>query len=55
VVEVQVLLTRPEDFAGMNEAYAEFFGDTPPARSVAKLGVELPGLWVSIRMTASSG
>src|SRR4051812_18347265 len=31
VVEVQVLLTRPEDFAGMNEAYAEFFASDPPA------------------------
>ena len=55
VVDVQVLLTRPEDFAGMNEAYALFFGAAPPARSVAKLGVELPGLLVSIRMTACSG
>ncbi|MBC5765227.1 RidA family protein [Ramlibacter albus] len=54
VVEVQVLLTRPEDFAGMNEAYAQFFGSDPPARSVAKLGVDLPGLLVSIRMTAYS-
>ena len=55
VVEVQVLLTRPEDFVGMNEAYAEFFGVDPPARSVAKLGVDLPGLLVSIRMTAFIG
>lgn len=52
VVEVQVLLTRPEDFAGMNEAYAEFFKSDSPARSVAKLGVEMPGLLVSIRLTA---
>ena len=53
VVDVQVLLTCPEDFAGMNEAYAEFFTNEPPARSVAKLGVDLPGLLVSIRMTAA--
>lgn len=55
VVEVQVLLTRPDDFAGMNEAYAEFFKSDPPARSVAKLGVDMPGLLVSIRMTAYTG
>lgn len=52
VVEVQVLLTQPQDFGGMNEVYAAFFGVDPPARSVAKLGVDLPGLLVSIRMTA---
>lgn len=55
VVDVQVLLTRPEDFVGMNEAYAEFFRVDPPARSVARLGVDLPGLLVSIRMTAFTG
>ena len=52
VVDVQVLLTRPEDFAGMNEAYAQFFGVDPPARSVAKLGVDVAGVLVSIRMSA---
>jgi 2-iminobutanoate/2-iminopropanoate deaminase len=52
IVDVQVLLSKPEDFAGMNEAYAQFFTRDPPARSVARLGPELPGLLVSIRMTA---
>ena len=52
VVEVGVLLTDPDDFAGMNEAYADVFSDTPPARYVARLGVVLPGVLVSIRMTA---
>jgi len=52
VVEVQGLLARPEDFAGLNEAYAPFFTADPPARSVARLGPELPGILVSIRMTA---
>ena len=51
VVEVGVLLTRPSDFEGMNEEYATWFGDRPPARSVAKLGAEPPGVLVSIRMT----
>lgn len=52
VVEVQALLARPEDFAGLNEAYARFFTVDPPIRSVARLGPELPGFLVSIKMTA---
>ncbi|MDQ0867765.1 2-iminobutanoate/2-iminopropanoate deaminase [Arthrobacter sp. V1I9] len=52
VVEVGVLLTRPSDFAGLNEEYARWFPTDPPTRYVARLGVDLPGLLVSIRMTA---
>jgi 2-iminobutanoate/2-iminopropanoate deaminase len=55
IVQVTVLLTRPEDFAGMNEAYAEFFPADPPTRAVTKLGVELPGVLVSVMMTAYVG
>ena len=47
-----ILLTHPADFAGLNEEYARWFPSEPPTRYVAKLGVELPGLFVSIRMTA---
>jgi 2-iminobutanoate/2-iminopropanoate deaminase len=53
VVEVLVLLTRPSDFAGLNEEYAKFFPADPPTRAVAKLGVELPNVLVSIKMTAA--
>jgi reactive intermediate/imine deaminase len=53
VVEVGILLTRPEDFAGLNEEWARWFASDPPTRYVAKLGVDVPGLLVSIRMTAS--
>lgn len=52
VVEIGALLTHPEDFAGFNEEYARWFPTDPPARYVAKLGVELPGLRISIRATA---
>jgi 2-iminobutanoate/2-iminopropanoate deaminase len=52
VVEVHVLLARPGDFAGLNEEYARFFATDPPARAVGKLGVELPNVLVSIKMTA---
>ncbi len=55
VIEVGVLLTDPADFAGLNEEYARWFPSEPPTRYVAKLGVELPGLLVSIRMTAFVG
>ena len=52
IVQVTVLLTNPADFAGMNEAYATVFTTQPPTRAVAKLGVELPDVLVSIMMTA---
>ena len=51
--QVTVLLARPEDFAGMNEAYSEVFSEAPPARAVARFGPDLPGIRVSIMMTAN--
>jgi 2-iminobutanoate/2-iminopropanoate deaminase len=55
VVEVGVLLANPTDFEGMNEEYETWFSHEPPTRYVAKLGVEIPDLLVSIRMTAFVG
>jgi 2-iminobutanoate/2-iminopropanoate deaminase len=52
VVEVGVLLTNPTDFVAMNDEYATWFPAEPPTRYVAKLGVEIPNVLVSIRMTA---
>lgn len=52
VVQVTVLLADPADFTGLNEEYAATFSREPPARAVAKLGVELPDVRVSIMMTA---
>jgi 2-iminobutanoate/2-iminopropanoate deaminase len=52
VVQVTVLLADPADFSGLNAEYAATFPTEPPARAVAKLGVELPGVLVSIMMTA---
>ena len=52
IVEVGILLTDPDDFAGMNEEYAAWFPTDPPARYAAKLGASIPGLLISIRMTA---
>jgi len=47
-----VLLADSTDFAGIYDEYAAWFPADPPTRYVAKLGVELPGALVSIRMTA---
>ncbi|WP_030485350.1 RidA family protein [Nocardioides aequoreus] len=55
VVEVGVLLADPDDFPGMNEEYARWFASDPPARYAARLGPEIPGPLVSIRMTAWLG
>jgi 2-iminobutanoate/2-iminopropanoate deaminase len=52
VVQVTVLLANPADFGGMNEEYAKVFATEPPARAVARLGVELPNMLVSIMMIA---
>jgi 2-iminobutanoate/2-iminopropanoate deaminase len=52
IAEVGILLADPADFATLNEEWARWFGDDSPARYVAKLGVEHPGVLVSIRMTA---
>jgi 2-iminobutanoate/2-iminopropanoate deaminase len=43
IVKVTVFLRHMRDFALMNEAYAEFFGDHRPARSAFAV-VELPAL-----------
>jgi len=55
VIEVGILVTNPADFSSLNEEYALWFPTEPPTRYVAKLGVELPGVLVSIRMTAFTG
>jgi 2-iminobutanoate/2-iminopropanoate deaminase len=52
IVEVGILLADPGDFAGMNEEYARWFATDPPTRYAAKLGADIPGLLISIRMTA---
>ena len=48
VVKATVYLVNPADYRSMNEAYKEFFPEEPPARSVARLGAEVPNLLVSI-------
>jgi 2-iminobutanoate/2-iminopropanoate deaminase len=53
LVKVTVLLARPDQLKEMNEAYAEFFPGPKPARAIARLGVDLPGVLISIEATAT--
>ena len=52
VVQVIVLLKNPQDFDSMNKAYSKIFSKDQPARAVAKLGVDLQNILVSVMMTA---
>jgi 2-iminobutanoate/2-iminopropanoate deaminase len=54
-VMVHTLLLRPEDADGLIEVFDEFFPDVRPPRCVSKLGVDRPGLLVSIAMVAVTG
>jgi 2-iminobutanoate/2-iminopropanoate deaminase len=51
-VMVYTLLMRPEDAGALIEVFDEFYPDVRPPRCVAKLGVDRPGLLVSIAMVA---
>jgi 2-iminobutanoate/2-iminopropanoate deaminase len=51
-VMVHTLLARPDDADAVIEVFEEFYPDVRPPRSVAKLGVDRPGLLVSIAMVA---
>ncbi len=53
VVKVTVFLANPKDSAGMNEVYREFFPREPPARAVAKLGLESPDILIAIDVIAT--
>jgi 2-iminobutanoate/2-iminopropanoate deaminase len=48
VVKITVLLARPELYREMNEAYAGFFPDAKPARTMARFGADIPGVLVAI-------
>ena len=45
----------PPDADGLVEVFDEFFPDVRPPRCVSKLGVDRPGLLVSIAMVAVIG
>jgi 2-iminobutanoate/2-iminopropanoate deaminase len=48
VVKCSVYLADAADFAGMNEVYAEFFGDQKPARTTVEAQFVAPPMRVEI-------
>ena len=52
-VKITVLLARPDEYKEMNEVYAEFFPGNKPARSIAQLGANVPGVLISIDAVAT--
>ncbi|MFN8192733.1 MAG: RidA family protein [Nocardioidaceae bacterium] len=55
VVMVHTLLLRSEDADGVTEVFDEFFPEVRPPRCVSRIGVDRPGLLVSIAMVAYAG
>jgi 2-iminobutanoate/2-iminopropanoate deaminase len=54
VVKTTVYLKNMNDFVSMNEVYAEYFGESKPARSAAQVS-ELPkGAWIMIEAVAEA-
>lgn len=52
VVKSTVFLTNLDDFAAMNEVYATYFGDQPPARSTVQVSRLPLGISVEIEVVA---
>ena len=52
VVMVHTLLLRSEDADGVVEVFEEFFPEVRPPRCVSRLGVDRPGILVSLAMVA---
>ena len=48
IVKCGVFLADGKDFAAMNVVYADFFGDTKPARSTVVTGFAMAGVRVEI-------
>jgi 2-iminobutanoate/2-iminopropanoate deaminase len=53
VVQSQVFLVDLADFAAMNEVYAGYFGDVPPARATVEVAGLPRGARVEILLTAA--
>jgi len=53
VVKTTVFLTDMKDFADMNETYAEFFKDRPPARACIEVAALPRGVSIEIEAVAS--
>jgi 2-iminobutanoate/2-iminopropanoate deaminase len=53
LVKTTVFLQRLDDFAGMNEVYARYVGDRPPARSAFEVAKLPAGALVEIEAVAA--
>ena len=54
VVSATFILAEESDFAGMNEEWAKWFPNDPPARQGAKLPIRPKGMKVSIAVIAEA-
>jgi len=54
IVSATFILADPEDFAGINEEWAKWFPNNPPARQGAKLPLQVKGLRISIAVIAEA-
>jgi 2-iminobutanoate/2-iminopropanoate deaminase len=52
IVKTTVFLTNLDDFQGMNEVYARYVGETPPARATVEIGRLPSGALVEIEAVA---
>jgi 2-iminobutanoate/2-iminopropanoate deaminase len=52
IVKTTVFLQSLDDFQGMNEVYAQYIGDTPPARSTVEVAKLPSGALVEIEAIA---
>ena len=55
VLKVTIFLDDIDDFDEMNEAYAEFFSEDPPARSAVEVGRVPKGAAIEIEAVATTG
>ena len=54
VVSATFILSDPNDFAGMNEEWVNWFPNDPPARQGAKLPIQSKGMKISIAVIAEA-
>jgi 2-iminobutanoate/2-iminopropanoate deaminase len=55
VIKTTVFMADMNDFAVMNEVYAEFFTEPYPARSAVAVKTLPKGAWVEIEVIAAKG
>ena len=52
MVKCSVFLAEAGDFGGMNEVYAEFFGDQKPARTTVEAKFVVPEMKIEVDCVA---